>query len=198
MVAFEIVTSRFYRFVINMKAEKMEKKVAIPQGVTVKYENDLLSVKGKLGENQKELFKNTVKISVEDGFVTLTSLNATKREKMFQGTFESIIKSMIIGVLEGFEYKLKVCSSHFPMTVTAKDNTLSVKNYLGEKIARTVKVPSSVQLKVSGDIIEVSGIDKAIVGAAAGKIEALTRTTDRDKRRFQDGIYIIEKSGKQV
>ncbi len=176
----------------------MEKKVAIPKDVTVAYENNLLIVKGKLGENKKELFKNTILITIEDGFVTLTSLNATKREKMFQGTFESIIKSMIKGVSEGFNYKLKVCSSHFPMTVTTKENTLSVKNFLGEKIARLVKVPSSVQLKVSGDIIEVSGTDKAIVGAAAGKIEALTRITDRDKRRFQDGIYIIEKAGKQI
>jgi len=190
--------SSLLKFVINMKAEKMERKVAIPEGVTVKYENDVLTVKGKLGENKKKLFKNTIAITIEDGVVTLTSLKATKREKMFQGTFESIIKSMIKGVSEGFEYKLKVCSSHFPMTVTTKENTLSVKNFLGEKIARTVKVPSSVKLKVSGDIIEVSGIDKAVVGAAAGKIEALTRITDRDRRRFQDGIYMIEKSGKQI
>jgi large subunit ribosomal protein L6 len=59
-------------------------------------------------------------------------------------------------------------------------------------------VPQEVNVKVEGDTIILEGADKALVGNVAGKMEKLTRITDKDKRRFQDGIYIIEKAGKVI
>ena len=55
-----------------------------------------------------------------------------------------------------------------------------------------------VEIKLNGDEIIVKGIDKETVGNIAGRIEQLTRITDRDRRKFQDGIFIIEKAGKEI
>lgn len=188
-----------------MKLKIIEKEIPIPKGVEVKVDYHTLGVKGEKGQLQRTFYypRMSMKVAeakgVEDEVgkkVVLSCKNATKKDKRFLGTFESIVKNMIKGVSEGFVYKLKVCSSHFPMNVSFKDNALTVKNFLGEKIPRILMVPQEVNVKVEGDTIILEGADKALVGNVAGKMEKLTRITDKDKRRFQDGIYIIEKAGK--
>ncbi len=188
-------------WLIKMKLEIIEKGIPLPEGVEVQVDYHTLKVKGEKGELERTFYYPRMNMKVIDGDkgkkIVLSCKNATKNDKRFLGTFESIIKNMIIGVSEGFVYKLKVCSSHFPMNVNFKDNVLFVKNFLGEKIPRTLRIPSQgVNLKIEGDTIILEGIDKALVGNIAGRIEKLTRITDKDRRRFQDGIFIIEKAGK--
>ena len=55
-----------------------------------------------------------------------------------------------------------------------------------------------MKLKVNKEEIVVSGIDKEKVSQAAASIETLTRRQGFDRRRFQDGIYIISKDGKKL
>ena len=101
---------------------------------------------------------------------------------------------MVKGVSEGFEYKLTVVYAKFPMTVEVKDNKFIVKNLLGEKVPRTVPLPSDVEVKVEGSKdITVTGIDKEKVGQVAASLEQSTRISHFDRRVIQDGIYIVEK-----
>ena len=81
------------------------------------------------------------------------------------------------------------------MNVTLSGNQFSVKNFLGEKIPRKAVIPAGVKAEVKGDIVELTGVDKEKVGQAAANIEQSTRITNRDRRIFQDGCYIILKPG---
>jgi large subunit ribosomal protein L6 len=105
---------------------------------------------------------------------------------------------MIKGVQEGFTYKLKICSGHFPMSVALKGNTFEIKNFIGEKVPRTLKIKQGADVKIEGDQITVHATDKELAGTTAGAIEKLTRRPGFDKRIFQDGIYITEKDGKKL
>ncbi|MFH1210604.1 MAG: 50S ribosomal protein L6 [archaeon] len=174
----------------------INQKVKIPEGVTVQVENGTVKVKGPKGENTRMLNHRNVKISVEEGSVTLSAKKPSKREKTMIGTFKAHIKNMVKGVTEGFTYKLKVASSHFPITVTIDKGELTVKNFLGEKIPRRCRLPEGVTVKIDGATITIEGIDVENAGKAASIIELTTRITNRDRRVFQDGIYITQKPGR--
>jgi large subunit ribosomal protein L6 len=84
------------------------------------------------------------------------------------------------------------------MQVAMDGATLVVKNFFGEKIPRKVQLGKDIQVKVQGDKIIVSGADIDKVGETASRIEQLCRITNRDRRVFQDGIFLIEKNGKAI
>jgi large subunit ribosomal protein L6 len=59
-------------------------------------------------------------------------------------------------------------------------------------------LPPDVNVQVKGQDIYVSGLDNQVVGLAAGKIMRLTKVKNRDRRVFQDGIYLVEKEKCQL
>ncbi len=185
-----------------MKVKQLSSTITLPEGVSASLElkegSKELTVQGPKGSVKREFTHPLVDLKVEGNNITLEVKNATKRHKTILNTYSAHIKNMIKGVTEGFVYKLKICHSHFPMTVTVQKGSLVVKNFYGEKYPRTLELPSDVDVKLNGDIIEVSGIDIETVGNCATAIEQLTRITNRDRRIFQDGIFIIEKNGKSI
>ena len=181
-----------------MKLEKLEEEIEIPSGVDVTIAGGLITAKGPKGENKRVLFDPMVKIEKKDNKIIVSAVKVTKREKRTIGTFSAHIKNIMMGTTEKFVYKLKVCSGHFPMTVTATKTDFQVKNFLGESIPRTIKLKQGVDVKVEGDIVVVESSDKEVAGQTAADIEQLTRITNRDRRIFQDGIWLIERFGKHV
>ena len=181
-----------------MKVEKLEQTVKVPEGVTVSIESNNVTVKGEKGEFSRRFADPRVEINMADNNVIVLAKNATKREKKRIFTYVVHIKNMINGVKDGHVYKLKICSGHFPMNVEATENQVSVKNFLGEKIPRVLKIKEGATVKIEGTEIVVESIDKEKAGQTAADIEKLTRIKGRDLRIFQDGIYIIEKSGKVI
>lgn len=173
----------------------VEYTVEIPQeGVKVEYNFPNLTVKGEKGEVTKKLRFPNVEIIVEESKVRITSSRFTQKLKKIMSTYRAHINNMITGVTQGFEYKLKVVYAKFPMTVEFKDSTLVVKNFLGEKVPRVVKIPQDiVKVEVKGEDITVTGIDKEECGKIAALIEQSTRITHLDRRVIQDGIYITNK-----
>ena len=78
------------------------------------------------------------------------------------------------------------------------DREVIVKNFFGERAPRILKLKSDVTAKVEGSEIIIESTNKEIAGQVAADIEQLTRITNKDKRIFQDGIYITEKDGKKI
>ncbi len=174
--------------------EDITKELTVPEGVTVSYVDGVLTVKGSQGEVSKDLFFPTIELKSEAGKIVLTAKNGSKREKRMVGTFQAHIKNMFKGVQEKFQYKLKICSGHFPMNVAVSGNNFSVKNFLGEKHPRVFEIPQGVAVKVNGSDVEVVGCSKEATGQTAAKIEQLCKITNKDLRIFQDGIYITQKA----
>ena len=105
---------------------------------------------------------------------------------------------MINGIEKGFEYKLKAVYSHFPITVELHGKEAIIKNFLGEKIPRKTKILPNVDVKIDKDFITVNSSDKESAGQTAANFEKATWIRLKDRRVFQDGIFIINKAGKEI
>lgn len=175
-----------------MKANILQ-EIEIPEKTEVKVEGRTITVKGEKGELKRQIPVKSIKIEVNDNKILLSAEKATQREKRMILTMQSHIKNMLKGANENYIYKLKICSSHFPMTVNVDNGKLVVKNFLGEAKARTLTLKQGVDVKIEGTEIIVESPDKELAGLTAGAIEQVCRITNRDRRIFQDGIYIIEK-----
>ncbi len=173
-------------------------EITIPEGVTAEKKDSEIIIKGPKGELKREFQNRKITTKVEGNKIIIESKKATLKEKKILYTEKAHIKNMITGVTEGFEYKLKICSGHFPMTVTIKGDELEIKNYIGEKVPRKLKIKPGVEVKINGDEITVTGINKELAGQVSADIEKLSRRVGFDRRIFQDGIYITHKAGKAV
>lgn len=178
--------------------ERYESTVELPEGVSARFEHGTLTVSGPQGENARKLQSKDTKITVENGGVQLVTTRPTKRFKREINTFRAHITNMIEGVTNGHTYKVQVASSHFPITIQNQDGKLLVKNFVGEKKARSVRIPKGVTVKVEGDVIVITSAELEKAGNFAGALEKLCVRPNFDNRIFQDGLYIIEKNGRKV
>lgn len=182
---------------IKMRKEIFQ-EIEIPEGVEVDIGGTTLFVKGPEGENKKTFEMNKFNFEKKENKIIIGSKSATKREKKMINTISSHIRNMIKGVGKKFEYKLKICSTHFPISVEVKDAKVLIKNFLGEKIPRESNILKGVEVNIEGGIITVSSHDKELAGQTAANLEIATKIKKRDLRIFQDGIYIISRAGKEV
>ncbi|MBU0471426.1 MAG: 50S ribosomal protein L6 [Nanoarchaeota archaeon] len=181
-----------------MAKKIVEERIEIPETCQITFDNKKLFVKGEKGEVSRIMFNPSISIKVEANELIISSNNLSKKIKKIMNTFKAHIKNIIKGVGEGHVYKLRICSGHFPMSVAVKDNLFEVKNFIGEKVPRKVKLIDGVKVKIDGSEVLVESIDKEKAGQMAASIEQLTRRPGFDLRIFQDGIYIIEKDGKFI
>jgi len=181
-----------------MKAQEMKDELKIPEGVQVNYKDGEYEIKGPKGAIKRNFDNPRVNVESNQHEIKLFSLGASKKEKAVISSYKAHLKNAFFGVKEGYEYKLKVCSGHFPMNVSVSGHMLIIKNFLGEKVPRQLRLKEGVSVKVDTNIVTVEGPDKELAGQVSADIEQATKRPGFDRRIFQDGIYIIEKAGKKI
>ena len=171
----------------------MERRIEIPEGVHVNLENRKVIVKGSKGELSRSFsdprFNKMVKIE-KNGNEVVVSGDDKRKVKAFVGTVESHILNMIDGVVNGYQYKMKILYTHFPINIEIKGDSVLIRNFLGEKGARVAKITGKVDVKVQKDEIILTGINKEDAGQTAANIERACKISKRDRRIFVDGIFI--------
>ena len=175
----------------------MEKIIEIPNGIEVEINNFKIKIKGPKGSLEKDffcpIFKKEIILKKENNKILLSTESKKRKIKAMIGTMESHIDNMFLGVREGYIAKLKVVYMHFPFTVKVSGNEVSINNFLGEKTPRKVRIGGNCKVEIQNDEIIVTGISKDEVGQTAAQIERATRIKQRDRRVFQDGLFIIKK-----
>lgn len=162
--------------------------IAIPVGVAVEIDAEHIIVKGPKGTVKKPLPKK-IKIEKKDNSLLLSG---GESEKALLGTYDSLLRSMLRGVTEGYMKKLKVLYAHFPMSFEVKGREVIIKNFLGEKSPRKSKiVGNDTKIEAKGVAITITGPDGEAVGQTLANIKNALRIRKRDPRVFQDGVYEI-------
>jgi len=178
--------------------KNLEKNIQIPEGIKVSFDDGKISVKGNGKELLRKFNFGKVKFSADGNSLKLDAKNATKRESKIIGTIASHIKNMIQGIQEDFVYKMEICNVHFPMNVKLDKNKLIIKSFLGESVDRNAEILENVKVDIKGNEIVISSADVEKAGQTATNIERATKLRGRDRRIFQDGIFITEKPGRKM
>ncbi|MCK9596920.1 50S ribosomal protein L6 [Candidatus Pacearchaeota archaeon] len=172
--------------------------IEIPEGIEVSIDGGEIKVKGAKGENKRMFNISNLIFEKKGKEIIIGNKKASKKEKRRMNTIASHINNMIKGVQDKFEYKLKICFVHFPITVEVKEHEAIIKNFLGEKTPRKSKIPAGAEVKVEKDIITIQSNDIETAGQAAANLERATKISKRDRRIFQDGIFITNKCGEEI
>lgn len=172
----------------------MKKSLEIPGGIEVEIKGNDLKAKGPKGELTKKFYHPRVFIKTDGKNISIETKDEKKKTLAMIGTWLAHLNNVFKGVSKGYEYRMKISHVHFPMNVSVQGNRLIIKNFLGQKNDRYAKIVDGVKVKIEGDVIVLSGLDKEKLGQTAGNIENKTRLiTRRDRRIFSDGIFIISK-----
>jgi large subunit ribosomal protein L9e len=172
--------------------------VEIPSDVKLTLNGRIVTVSGKRGELKRDFRHVSLDMrKVEKGKQLRVDLWFGNRKQLAcVRTVCSLIENMITGVRIGFTYKMRFVYAHFPINVTFENNTVEIRNFLGEKRVRRVTLSPGVEYVRSADVkdqIELSGIDLAKVSQDCANITQACLVKRKDIRKFLDGIYVSEK-----
>ena len=147
-----------------------KKPVAIPSGTTVSVLNNVVKVKGPLGELSRA-FRPVIAIAVEDNQITFTPKRTGVDVSAMWGTAASHVNNMIDGVNKVFEKKLILEGIGFKSEVKGKKMLFS----LGFSHPVEMAIPEGLKVTAEKNLITVSGIDKELVGQFTAKIRDLKK-----------------------
>ena len=148
--------------------------VVIPQGVTVDVKDNVITVKGKLGELSQEIGDMTVKL--EDGHILLERPSDSKDHTAKHGLYRSLINNMVEGVNTGWTKQLELVGVGFRASNQGQklDLALGFSHNIVLDIAPEVKV-ETVSDKGKNPIVKLTSHDKQLVGQVAAKIRAFRK-----------------------
>jgi len=136
-----------------------------------------------------------MEVSVDKGTIKLFCKKANKKDIAMVRASAAHVKNMLQGLDKKFVYEMEVCNVHFPITVKIEGNNFKISNFLGEKVNRSAKILDGVEIEVKGQKITISGNDIEKTGQTAANIEGAAKVPNKDRRVFQDGIFITSKPG---
>jgi len=148
--------------------------VAIPEGVTVEVKDNVITVKGKLGELSQNF--DTVKVKVEEGNVYVERSAETKEHKAKHGLYRSLVNNMIAGVSNGWTKELELVGVGYRASNQGQklDLALGFSHNIVMSIAPEVKI-ETVSEKGKNPIIKLTSHDKQLVGQVAAKIRGFRK-----------------------
>ena len=148
--------------------------ISIPEGVTVEIKEDLVTVKGKLGELSQEI--GDIAIKNEDGILTLDRPSESKDHKAKHGLYRALIHNMMQGVSQGWTKELELVGVGYRASNQGQklDLALGFSHNIVLDIAQEVKI-ETISEKGKNPIIKLSSLDKQLVGQVAAKIRGFRR-----------------------
>ena len=146
--------------------------IDVPEGVDVKLQGNLVTVKGPKGE-LKWNFREEMKVSLKDKVVTVERNSESNLDRSLHGTTRSIIANMITGTSSGFKRDLEISGVGYRAQVQ------------GQKIIFTLGYSHPVEFNLPDGItaevdkkqtnLTLHGIDKHLIGQVAANIRMLRK-----------------------
>ncbi|KAG5518454.1 hypothetical protein PMAC_002849 [Pneumocystis sp. 'macacae'] len=173
-------------------------ELVLPADVTVSAKARIVRVAGPRGELTKSFRHIDIDIAlVQQRRLVLAIWHGGKKHLACLRTVQSLIKNMVVGVTQGFRYKVGVggCAAvtvqmrfvyaHFPINVSVSDDgtEVEIRNFLGEKVVRRVRLLMGVTAEISKtqkDEIILEGISIDNVSQSAASIQQACNVRNKE------------------
>lgn len=148
--------------------------VVIPEGVTVDIKDNVVVVKGKLGELSQDF--SAIDIKVEDNQVVVERPSDSKEHKAKHGLYRALINNMIKGVSTGWTKELELVGVGYRASNQGQklDLALGFSHNIVIDLAPEVKVETTSE-KGKNPIVKLTSHDKQLVGQIAAKIRSFRK-----------------------
>lgn len=169
--------------------------IAIPAGVEVKIDGDLVLVKGPKGELKREILPE-IKAELKNEQLVVSLVGKSKKGPALWGLWRMLLYNMVQGVKNGFEKKLEIEGIGYKVTLPGKNLILN----LGYSHPVEFEAAPGIEFKVEKNVITVSGIDKELVGQTAAEIRALAKPEPYKGKgiRYQGEVIKLKEGKKAV
>jgi large subunit ribosomal protein L6 len=170
------------------------KPIAVPAGVDLKVNGQVVTVKGPKGELSHTLAEPITLEKAEDGTFNVVRPNDERKAKELHGLSRTLIANMVIGVTEGYRKSLEIAGTGY--RVTAKGSDLEFA--LGFSHPVLVTPPAGITFTVERPtLFHIAGIDKQQVGEVAANIRKIRPPEPyKGKGVKYQGEVIRRKAGK--
>jgi len=145
-----------------------KKTIQILAGVEVKIENQTIVVKGPKGELKMEICPE-IRASIINNEIKISPFKTSKKTNALWGLTRALVFNMVKGTSQGFEKKLQLEGIGFKAKIEGEELILNV----GFSHPVKVKQPNGIKFLVEKNIINISGINKEMVGQISAKIRAI-------------------------
>ena len=143
--------------------------VDIPAGVTVSFENGLITVKGGKGTLTQQVNGDIV-VKVEGAQAIVEKGNDSAALDAKHGLYRALLHNMVVGVSQGYTKTLKVNGVGWKVAKQGKKLVMNV----GFSHPVEFEEPAGITLACpTPNEITVSGIDKTLVGQTAANLRTI-------------------------
>ena len=145
--------------------------IEIPKGVAINIDGQTVTCKGPKGSLTVVLMPG-LNCKVDGAKVLVSRAEETRELRAMHGTVRALINNMVEGVTKGYEKKLEVVGVGYRAVLQGKQVALNV----GFANTIMVAIPDGITVKLPDqNHIEVSGIDKQMVGQVAADLRAVRK-----------------------
>ena len=172
-----------------------KRKLQIPTGVEAVMNGDVLTVKSSKGSLTLNI-DPLIEVVIADGVIETNKREATVRANVVQGTMNSLINNMLIGVSEGYKKGLEIIGVGYRFNV--QGNKLNISAGFSHPVV--VTAPEGINIvSVSNTEISIEGIDKQKVSEFAAKIREIRSPEPyKGKGIRYKGEHVRRKEGKKA
>lgn len=148
--------------------------IEIPEGVTVDIKDNVVTVKGKLGELSETVSEISVKI--EDNQIILERPSESKDHVAKHGLYRALVNNMVEGVSKGWTKQLELIGVGYRASHQGQklDLALGFSHNIVLDIAPEVKIETITE-KGKNPIVKLTSHDKQLVGQVAAKIRSFRK-----------------------
>jgi len=146
--------------------------IELPEGIEVKIDGSLVTVKGKKGELSQKL-RDGITAEIKDNAVVVSRPSDQKRHRAMHGLYRSLIRNMVKGVNEGIKVELELVGVGFKCSNQGQllEMALGYSHPVVFLIPDEVKVTTEMT-KGKTPRINLESIDKQLIGQVAAKLRA--------------------------
>tara|TARA_R110001583_G_scaffold47019_5_gene147260 strand:+ start:1166 stop:1711 length:546 start_codon:yes stop_codon:yes gene_type:complete len=146
--------------------------ISLPEGITFEINENVVTVKGKLGALSQEL-KDDITVKVEEGMIIVERPSDSISHKAKHGLYRALLNNMIEGVSKGWTKQLELVGVGYRASNQGQvlDLALGFSHNIVLDIAPEVQV-ETVSEKGKNPIIKLTSFDKQLVGQVAAKIRS--------------------------